>query len=313
MRFTIISTRPGHQPPQGSCDFYAPGGTIGRGTDNTLVLPDSKRGISRLQAIVRITPDAECYIINRGKVVRMTINDIPLERDCPAELQDGDVLGIDDYRIEVVDSILDTRPVSRLSAVTTAQTMAVKQSPEQGRPTAVPAEIRDTLIDRFSIADNISTNRPGTQSVAAPDDSLPTAAVDPGGEQLQGDPSGNTVLMQMFDTRMPGFMPPAQSVRDALLDLQAHQMGMIAGARAIIAAMLASFDPQRLEEEAKREGLSSRLARKAALWDYFVRRYGKTAREIDSDFHAQFGDAFLHAYEQEAKRYKDAHRETDSE
>ena len=40
MRFTIISTKPGHQPPQSSCDFYAPGGTIGRGTDNNLVLPD---------------------------------------------------------------------------------------------------------------------------------------------------------------------------------------------------------------------------------------------------------------------------------
>ncbi|MHA3806676.1 FHA domain-containing protein, partial [Enterobacter bugandensis] len=37
MRFTIISTKPGHQPPQSSCDFYAPGGTIGRGTDNNLV------------------------------------------------------------------------------------------------------------------------------------------------------------------------------------------------------------------------------------------------------------------------------------
>ena len=47
MRFTIISTKPGHQPPQSSCDFYAPGGTIGRGTDNNLVLPDNDRTISR--------------------------------------------------------------------------------------------------------------------------------------------------------------------------------------------------------------------------------------------------------------------------
>lgn len=284
MRFTIISTKPGHQSPQDSSDFYAPGGTIGRGTDNTLVLPDNERAISRLQAIVRITPDAECYITNCGSVARMTINDIPLERDRPAELQDGDVLGIDDYRITVVYSILDTRPVSRLSAVATQQTTAVKQNPEEGRPTPVPGEIRDTLIDRFSIADNISTGRLSPQPVAAPDDSVPTAAADR---------SGNTVLMQ--------------------LDLQAHRMGMIAGTRAIISAMLTSFDPQRLEEEAKREGVSSRLARKAALWDYFVRRYGKTAGKIDSDFHAQFGNAFLHAYDQEVERYMDAQRETDSE
>ncbi|MBS2693712.1 hypothetical protein KFY51_27705, partial [Salmonella enterica subsp. enterica serovar 1,4,[5],12:i:-] len=50
-------------------------------------------------------------------------------------------------------------------------------------------------------------------------------------------PSGKTVLMQMFGSQMPGFMPPEQAVRDALIDLQAHQLGMIAGIRAIIAAM----------------------------------------------------------------------------
>jgi hypothetical protein len=52
-----------------------------------------------------------------------------------------------------------------------------------------------------------------------------------------------TVLMQMFGARMPGFMPPKKSVRDALIDLQAHQLGMISGIRAIIAAMLQSFNP----------------------------------------------------------------------
>jgi len=69
-------------------------------------------------------------------------------------------------------------------------------------------------------------------------------------------PSGKTVLMQMFGSRMPGFMPPKQAVRDALVDLQAHQLGMIAGIRAIIAAMLQSFNPQQLEEEARQEGVT---------------------------------------------------------
>ncbi len=64
-------------------------------------------------------------------------------------------------------------------------------------------------------------------------------------------PSGKTVLMQMFGSRMPGFMPPRQAVRDALIDLQAHQLGMIAGIRAIIASMLQSFNPEQLEEEAR--------------------------------------------------------------
>ncbi|WP_311790414.1 MULTISPECIES: type VI secretion system-associated FHA domain protein TagH [Pantoea] len=128
-------------------------------------------------------------------------------------------------------------------------------------------------------------------------------------------PSGKTVLMQMYQSQMPGFMPPEQAVRDALVDLQAHQLGMIAGIRAIIAAMLQSFNPQRLEEQARSEGVLPRLpfsvARKAALWDYFTRNYQRTAGEIEDDFHTLFGEAFLHAYDVEVNQYKDSQTRTD--
>ncbi|WP_058912962.1 type VI secretion system-associated FHA domain protein TagH [Entomohabitans teleogrylli] len=129
-------------------------------------------------------------------------------------------------------------------------------------------------------------------------------------------PSGKTVLMQMFGSAMPGFMPPEQAVRDALIDLQAHQLGMIAGIRAIIAAMLQSINPEQLEEEARQSGAAPRLAlpstRKAMLWDYFVRRYQQTAGEIEDDFHTLFGEAFLHAYDIEVNQYKDAQTQTDT-
>ncbi|MGR7259645.1 type VI secretion system-associated FHA domain protein TagH [Klebsiella aerogenes] len=569
MRFTIISTKAGHQPPQGSCDFYAPGGTIGRGTDNNLVLPDDDRAISRLQAIVHVAADGECKITNRGNVTRVVLNEIPLERGRQVELQDGDILAIDDYRIEVSDLLQDSQPISRMAAsgqppvTTKPSTPAPSAAPTvaEAAPTAVPSEIWDSLMQEFSIADSISSSRAKPQADNAPnpfaepkpaernpedplamfadseplferppvatddlfaddtpfdrdsifadvtpttlvppvekpaqpvadepqaeldplalfggdasaktarhDDPLglmggapltsvdafsneepaktvadePDAAFDspllmaqppqeppaaareeapeitlptpqavarqaaqtpkgrlridpvrhehqatstpqPGnGEVLQGElleallegmglgdmqpvpqfdkenmrqlgqmlsmfsqgtvallssrsilkrgvkadmtmvlddannpfkllPSGKTVLMQMFGARMPGFMPPKKSVRDALIDLQAHQLGMISGIRAIIAAMLQSFNPEQLEEEAKRDGHTSRLAlpasRKAALWEYFVRTYGETAGEIEDDFHTLFGEAFLYAYDMEVNQYKDS-------
>ena len=569
MRFTIISTKAGHQPPQGSCDFYAPGGTIGRGTDNNLVLPDDDRAISRLQAIVHVAADGECKITNRGNVTRVVLNEIPLERGRQVELQDGDILAIDDYRIEVSDLLQDSQPISRMAASGQPPVTAKPSTPApsaaptvaEAAPTAVPSEIWDSLMQEFSIADSISSSRAKPQADNAPnpfaepkpaernpedplamfadseplferppvatddlfaddtpfdrdsifadvtpttlvppvekpaqpvadepqaeldplalfggdasaktarhDDPLglmggapltsvdafsneepaktdadePDAAFDspllmaqppqeppaaareeapeitlptpqavarqaaqtpkgrlridpvrhehqatstpqPGnGEVLQGElleallegmglgdmqpvpqfdkenmrqlgqmlsmfsqgtvallssrsilkrgvkadmtmvlddannpfkllPSGKTVLMQMFGARMPGFMPPKKSVRDALIDLQAHQLGMISGIRAIIAAMLQSFNPEQLEEEAKRDGHTSRLAlpasRKAALWDYFVRTYGETAGEIEDDFHTLFGEAFLYAYDMEVNQYKDS-------
>ena len=653
MRFTIISSKADQQPPQSSCDFYTPGGTIGRGTDNNLVLPDSDRAISRLQAIVHVAADGECHITNRGNVTRVILNDIPLERGRQVELQDGDILAIGEYRIEVTDLLLDTQPVSRWANLAPPAAPAnparpaaraaplaapVKPAPAQpapaqpapqasadeAEPTAVPTEIWDSLMQEFSISDSISTGKarprpaaehdpfdvpepagrnpedplalfndseplfqrpevetdklftdatpfnkesifddvtpsalvppaeqppakpaaeasedeldplalfgggsaksarhddplglmggapltpvdaaPSTEPLqpepeplrksesdevlaasplfpessaaeaedaqaagpsrfeqdlsarhapAEPQDVPPAGEIPPSqdatprweapqpphaqpesppqpehedlsgitlptpqtvtrhaaqtpkgrlridpvqnsgsgqdpqsqpasGDVLQGElleallegmglgdmqpvpqfdrenmrqlgqmmsmfsqgtvallssrsilkrgvkadmtmvlddannpfkllPSGKTVLMQMFGARMPGFMPPKKSVRDALIDLQAHQLGMISGIRAIIAAMLQSFNPEQLEEEAKRDGATSRLSlsstRKAAMWDYFVRTYGETAGEIEDDFHTLFGEAFLYAYDMEVNQYKDS-------
>ncbi|WP_275556001.1 type VI secretion system-associated FHA domain protein TagH [Mixta sp. Marseille-Q2659] len=672
MRFTIITNKPGHQPPQSSCDFLPPGGTIGRGVDNNLVLPDNDRTISRLQAIVHITADGECRITNRGNVTRVELNDIPLERGRQVELQDGDILGIDEYRLLVNDLNVSAQPTVQKAAPVTRPVAPVQTVQSNDSTAAIPSEIWDSLAKEFSISDSISTSQmkpaashnpltaPTTENrnpedplaqfktteplnldrrSQAPDalfnhdelfksesifnDGTPTTLVQPAadkkvqpqtqrdeldplalfggkptpaqrnsddplglmmggavplvhpddetnqqrpepvapeprssaadksdlfgsaddlarsplfnddlqprtsekatddtaspfvdvragaqatddalkasplfadnapqageqdadfndalkaaspsgaessprsdthtedalkasplfadlsadkpgsieasplfnqtppraetpdyggitlptpqtvqrsvtpppkgrlridpvasssqqqtpssdGEALQGEllqalldgmglndmqptphfdrenmqqlgqmlgmfsqgtvallssrsilkrgvkadmtvilddannpfkllPSGKTVLMQMFGSRMPGFMPPKQAVRDALVDLQAHQLGMIAGIRAIIAAMLQSFNPQQLEEEARQEGVTSRLSlpgsRKAALWEHFNRRYNETAGEIEDDFHTLFGEAFLHAYDMEVNQYKDS-------
>ncbi|MFW0697819.1 type VI secretion system-associated FHA domain protein TagH [Pantoea sp. R13S299] len=618
MRFTIITTKPGQQPPQTHCDFFPPGGTIGRGVDNNLVLPDDDRTLSRLQAIVHITANGECRLTNRGNVTRVLLNDIPLERGRQVELQDGDILGIDDYQLLVSDLNSDHQPqmeraVPRPEPV---QPVAPAREPaaEKASTAAIPSEIWDSLAKEFSISDDLSkrkavpempdahpltapampdrnpedplaqlindapldygqkpkssslfddgdalfaqqsifddrtpstlsaqqhsapkqaeapvaeldplslfdgessadvrnhddplglmmgnavplaqpelpTAKPATlqvppQPAAKPepvtarapeqvsvslndmensplfsgidlpvDDqphseaprqtpqadeaesgqpeavnpqndyggiTLPTpqtvqrtpsptpkgrlridpvasgrhhaAAVHPSvpsqssGDALKGElldallegmglrdlqptpqfdreqmlqfgqmlsmfsqgtvallssrsilkrgvkadmtvilddannpfkllPSGKTVLMQMFGSRMPGFMPPRQAVRDALIDLQAHQLGMIAGIRAIIASMLQSFNPEQLEEEARQAGSVSRIglpgSRKAALWEHFVERYGETAGEIEDDFHTLFGEAFLHAYDLEVNQYKDSQTHTD--
>ncbi|OMQ25473.1 hypothetical protein BMI79_03905 [Serratia oryzae] len=122
-------------------------------------------------------------------------------------------------------------------------------------------------------------------------------------------PSGKTVLLQMFSTPMPGFIPPENAVRDAMIDLQAHQLGMIAGVRAIIAAMLQTFHPDNLEKMAAEQGTLPGKGvfsgnRKAALWDTLKAHYQRVANEVEDDFHTLFGEAFLHAYDLEIRQYK---------
>ncbi|MBO1503522.1 type VI secretion system-associated FHA domain protein TagH [Serratia proteamaculans] len=576
MRFSIVKNKSGQVAPQSSCDFLPPGGTIGRSVDNNLVLPDEERAISRLQAIVHISADGECRVTNRGNVTRVLLNDIPLERGRQVELQDGDILGIDDYQIQVTSLQQAAAPQAQ-PAVKTADTAPVTTPAAKEKSAApIPNEIWDSLVEEFTpaaavnprpapvinqdshplletpepemnpadplaqlaggvelrqlqsqqtdpamlfntdttferdpiLADTtpsalLAEQRPttsqaapikpaelkkneqeldplalfgGSSTPASPEalnsnDPLgllmgsavpltqpevpqpplqqpamvareetpqpkatpqpvaqptplpqpepqysppvqPTTAqprprpanrlgIDPiayqsartqngavaSGERLEGPllaallqgvglddlqpqphfdeqqlrqagrllslfsqgtvallssrsilkrgvkaemtmildeannpfkllPSGKTVLMQMFGSKMPGFMPPEQAVRDALIDLQAHQLGMIAGIRAIIAAMLQSFNPDRLEEEARKEGAAPRLSlpasRKAALWDYFVKSYQQTSGEIEDDFHTLFGEAFLHAYDVEVNQYKDSQTQPDA-
>ena len=114
---------------------------------------------------------------------------------------------------------------------------------------------------------------------------------------------------------MAGVWPREKAVRDALLDLQHIQLGMMAGIRAIIAEMLQALTPQRLEEQGSADVVVSKLpfstAKKAALWDYFMRNYQRTAGEIEDDFHTLFGEAFLHAYDMEVNQYKDSQTRVD--
>lgn len=60
MRFSIVKNKSGQVPPQSSCDFLPPGGTIGRSVDNNLVLPDEERAISacRRSCIFPLTANA---------------------------------------------------------------------------------------------------------------------------------------------------------------------------------------------------------------------------------------------------------------
>jgi len=570
MRFSIVKNKNGQVPPQSSCDFLPPGGTIGRSVDNNLVLPDEERSISRLQAIVHISAGGECCITNRGNVTNVQLNNIPLERGRQVELQDGDILGIDDYQIQVGELQQATvpTPTCEMAHRIDSEPVAVTAPPQQDTA-AVPSEIWDNLVQEFTSGTSATTPTPyndnnhplleesqtelnsnnpleqltnnldlhnlqsrqtdpatlfnantpfdrehiladttpsalladhhiptniretaplvennadekeldplalfgsssqpiapgshnnsdplgllisGAEPLAevtlpsvpqptspVPEPMLPTTPLSPapdsvtepeypkdhtpkvsaqsrarsanrlgidpvnysvekpqnirassreieegpllnallqglGLDDLQPQPyvdeqqlylagrllslfsqgtvallssrsilkrgvkaemtmildeannpfkllpSGKTVLMQIFGSKMPGFMPPEQSVRDALIDLQAHQLGMIAGIRAIIAAMLQSFNPESLEDKARQEGEIPRLtlpsSRKAALWEYFVKRYQKTAGELEDDFHTLFGEAFLHAYGVEVNQYKDSQTKPDDQ
>ncbi|UQY45857.1 type VI secretion system-associated FHA domain protein TagH [Erwinia sp. PK3-005] len=388
MRFTIVQQT---GVPHQTVDFLPPGGTIGRSQDNDLVLPDEARAISRLQAVVHISPQGECRLTNRGSVTTVVLNGRPLDRDSQVLLQHGDTLTIGEYQIEVRDprhetvsenlassfdplSLFqqhaladdplglaqhDTSPLvtSTLEPAAAESTASRSNSHSSARldidplprdhsertESAAPCSdgrLIQALLDGMGLDNHgkeglteeqmrmtgrmLSLFSQGTVALLSSRSILKrgvkaemTMILNEANNPFKILPSGKTVLMQMYQSQMPGFMQPEQAVRDALVDLQAHQLGMIAGIRAIIAAMLQSFNPQRLEDNARQDGQLPKMRftahRKAALWDYFIRSYQRTAGELEDDFHSLFGEAFLHAYDMEVNQYKDSQTRMENE
>ncbi|MDB5948010.1 MAG: hypothetical protein JWQ33_3036 [Ramlibacter sp.] len=120
-------------------------------------------------------------------------------------------------------------------------------------------------------------------------------------------PDAESVLQQLLGNKMRGFMGPDEAMRDAFNDLRAHELGVMAGTRAALAAVLEKFDPAILGERLIGGSLLEKALpamRKTKLWDLYLERYAQIRREVEDDFQSVFGKAFVAAYERETERMK---------
>lgn len=116
-----------------------------------------------------------------------------------------------------------------------------------------------------------------------------------------------TVLMQMFRKKMPGFMGPAEAMEDAYADLRLHQLGMVAGMRAAMSDIFKRISPEKLDAMVKDQSFLDSMRpthRKARLWDAYTELFARIDAQTRDDLQALFGPAFLDAYEQETDRLK---------
>jgi type VI secretion system FHA domain protein len=114
-------------------------------------------------------------------------------------------------------------------------------------------------------------------------------------------------LHNLLVKRNAAYLEPVDAFEDAFDDLRHHQMATLAGLRVAFDAMLAEFDPERLQKRFDREG------RRASFlplpgWLRYWRRYRDTFSEIrrdaDASFRHLFGDQFGKAYEEQLQRLK---------
>ncbi|HKO08575.1 MAG TPA: type VI secretion system-associated FHA domain protein TagH [Alphaproteobacteria bacterium] len=102
-----------------------------------------------------------------------------------------------------------------------------------------------------------------------------------------------------------GYLPGERAFEEALGDIEAHQLALLAGLQAALAALLKKFDPKNLELQLKQSSLLANVlpgARKAMYWDVFINLYGEIARAAEDDFHGFLGRDFARAYKEQTKK-----------
>ena len=111
-------------------------------------------------------------------------------------------------------------------------------------------------------------------------------------------------LHNLLVKRNAAYLGPVESFEDAFDDLRDHQIAMLAGMRVAFEAMLAHFDPDRLQEEFDRtsKGL---VPAKLRYWDLFRERRQDFVKDPEATFRRLFGEEFARAYEEQLKLLKD--------
>jgi len=111
----------------------------------------------------------------------------------------------------------------------------------------------------------------------------------------------------LFVKRNAAYLPPADAVDDAFRDVRDHQAALLIAMRLAFEALLAQFDPVRLQEEFDRQlkkGSILGVPAKLRYWDLYRERYGEMVKDADASFRQLFGDEFAKAYEEQLARLR---------
>ncbi len=121
----------------------------------------------------------------------------------------------------------------------------------------------------------------------------------------------NGALAKLLFPTEKGYLPPIESVQEAIDDIQAHQMATLSGLRMALSTLVHRFDPESVEKEFQSISTIDSLlpfVRKAKCWDLFKTRYLIAEADAENDFLHLLGDEFASAYEQQIAELKSARK-----
>lgn len=113
-------------------------------------------------------------------------------------------------------------------------------------------------------------------------------------------PTVEEKLGRVLGTPEPGYMAGLPAVREAVNDVRAHEMALLAGLQVALAALIAKFDPARLKQRLDSSSFLGGLfpaARKARYWEVYEALYESIAKDVADDFQDAYGNAVAEEYQ----------------
>ena len=128
-----------------------------------------------------------------------------------------------------------------------------------------------------------------------------------GNNPLKFSVSPDQAIEVLLRPRMRGYLPPEEAAREALDDIAAHEVAMVAGMETAIKAVLSKLAPEVLADKLETSGRISGLlrGRKAQYWDVYEKMYAEISDQAENDFHHFFSREFARAYQDQLNRLKD--------
>ncbi len=319
LALSVISPQGAVLGPTAFKVFDARGGSIGRLDSNDWTLPDAEKFVSTQHAVIR--HDNGSYYLEDVSTNGTFINglDWPVSRNSPECLREGDRIFIGSYEILVQLIQPQARPVTAATHVSDAPTdLPPAAPPSLAASIGIDPERADGAVEQelAGILDivvqgliEVLRSRTHVKSHFR----MPVTSVRPvENNPLKFSMNAREALHTLFVRRNPGYLPAQESFREALADISAHQLAVLAGVRAGFNCMLASLHPDRLETQfARRLRRVSllRVGNRLRYWGLYRAHFEDIENNPEAYFQLLFGEEFARAYEEQLQKLTAAGRQ----
>lgn len=301
--------------------FWAKGCRFGRAAANDIVLIDPQRYVSSNHAVI-------AYENGQYTVIDQSANGLFIDGSSSSlgvgrrhVINDGELLGAGEYLLRVTLSATPAAGVGHNVVNIAAESEASVGSPPQVRDcnstedpvqlalqlglqgmsddqlTGISEEVCDVVKRCVEGVMVILANRRNMKSQLHMD----MTQIQPANNNaLKFSVSSDEALATMFGKAGDGYMPPANSIKEAFQDIADHQVAMMAAMMQASQQMMMRFHPDQLENEfAQDKKNKSMFSSKQKTWDMYKDYYKELVGVQRSSVNDQFIDDFATAYEQQ--------------